>query len=58
MEFIKKSLSLFPLVVLTLFGTVEMARGQKTSPPVNAYTQSVTREVLASGYPSDASTLR
>lgn len=50
----KKSSSLFPLIALTLFGTVEIARGQKTSPPVNAYTQSVTREVLASGYPSDA----
>ncbi|WP_009631411.1 cupin domain-containing protein [Synechocystis sp. PCC 7509] len=54
MEFLKKSISLFPLIALTLFSTVEIARGQKTSPPVNTYTQSVTREVLASGYPSDA----
>ncbi len=54
MEFLKKSIPLFPLVALALFGTVEIARSQKTSPPVNAYTQSVTREVLASGYPSDA----
>lgn len=50
----KKLVSLFPIMTLTLFGTVEMVRGQKTSPPINAYTQSVTREVLASGYPQDA----
>ena len=54
MELIKKLGSIFPLITLTLFGTVEMARGQQTPPPVNAYTQSVTREVLASGYPKDA----
>jgi quercetin dioxygenase-like cupin family protein len=54
MELLKKSLSLFPLIALTLLGTVEIARSQKTSQPVNAYTQSVSREVLASGYPSDA----
>lgn len=54
MELMKKLSPIFPLITLTLFGTVEMARCQQTSPPVNAYTQSVTREVLASGYPSDA----
>lgn len=53
MQLIKK-LSSFPLITLTLFGTVEMARCQTTPPPVNTYTQSVTREVLASGYPNDA----
>lgn len=45
--------SIFTLMTLTLLGTVEIARCQ-TPPPVNAYTQSVTRDVLASGYPSDA----
>jgi len=45
---------IFPLMTLTLLGTVEMVRCQETPPPVNAYTQSVTREVLASGYPTDA----
>ena len=54
MELIKKLGSIFPLMTLTLFGTVEMARCQQTPPPVNAYTQSVTSEVLASGYPNDA----
>ena len=46
--------SIFPLITLTLFGTVEVARCQQTPPPVNAYTQSATSEVLASGYPNDA----
>lgn len=50
----KKLGYIFPLITLTLFGTVEIARCQEASPPVNAYTQSVTREVLASGYPDDA----
>lgn len=54
MQLIKKLGSFFPLIILTLFGTVEMARCQTTPPPVNTYTQSVTREVLASGYPNDA----
>lgn len=53
MQLIKK-LGSFPLITLTLFGTVEMARCQTTPPPVNTYTQSVTREVLASGYPNYA----
>ena len=50
----KKLGSIFPLITLTLLGSMEMARCQEVSPPVNAYTQSVTREVLASGYPNDA----
>jgi quercetin dioxygenase-like cupin family protein len=50
----KKLGSIFPLITLTLLGSMEMARCQEASPPVNAYTQSVTREVLASGYPNDA----
>lgn len=50
----KKLGFIFPLMTLTFLGTVEMARCQKTPPPVNAYTQSVTREVLASGSPNDA----
>lgn len=54
MELLKKTFSLFSLITLTLLGTVEIAKSQKTSPSVNTYTQSVTREVLASGYPSDA----
>ncbi len=54
MKLRKKLGPILPLITLTLFGTVEMARCQETPPPVNAYTQSVTREVLASGYPNDA----
>ncbi|KJH69854.1 cupin [Aliterella atlantica CENA595] len=54
MQLLKKFGSFFPLMTLTLLGTVEIARCQTTPPPVNARTQSVTREVLASGYPSDA----
>lgn len=50
----KKLSSIFPLITLTLLGSMEIARCQEASPPVNAYTQSVTREVLASGYPNDA----
>ena len=50
----KKLGSIFPLITLTLLGSMEMARCQEASPPVNAYTQSVSREVLASGYPNDA----
>ncbi len=53
MEFMKK-LGSIPLITLTFFGTVEMARCQETPPPVNANTQAVTLEVLASGYPNDA----
>lgn len=50
----KKLGSIFPLITLTLLGSMEIARCQEASPLVNAYTQSVTREVLASGYPNDA----
>lgn len=50
----KKLGSIFPLITLTLLGAMEMARCQEASPPVNAYTQSVTTEVLATGYPDDA----
>lgn len=54
MEIMKKLGSIFPLITLTFLATVEMARCQEASPPVNAYTQSVTREVLSSGYPDNA----
>lgn len=54
MQLLKKLGSFFPLMTLTLLGTVEIARCQTIPPPVNARPQSVTREVLASGYPSDA----
>lgn len=50
----KKLSSLFPLITLTLLGSTEMARCHEASLPVNANTQSVTSEVLASGYPNDA----
>lgn len=50
----KKLSFIFPLVALAFFGSVEIATSQKTNSPVNAYTQSVTREVLASGNPSNA----
>ena len=50
----KKLGSIFPLITLALLGVVEIARCQSAPPPVNAYTQSVSREVLASDYPSDA----
>jgi quercetin dioxygenase-like cupin family protein len=45
----------FPLVALTAFSSVEIARSQKTNLSENAYSQSVTREVLASGNPNDIS---
>ena len=54
MKLIKKLGSIFPLITLTLFGTVEIARCHEVSPPAKANTQSVSREVLASGYPNDA----
>jgi quercetin dioxygenase-like cupin family protein len=49
---IKKFSPIFSLVVLAFFGSVEMSLSQKTNPPENPYTQSVTREVLASGNPT------
>ena len=54
MQLIKKLGSFFPLITFTLFGTVEIARCHEVSPPAKANTQSVSREVLASGYPNDA----
>ncbi|MFB2839084.1 hypothetical protein [Floridanema evergladense] len=42
------------MIVLAFFGTIAIAKSQQTPPPVNNYTQAVTREVLASGYPSEA----
>jgi len=61
-EKMKKLRPFFPLIALAFFGTMAMcvrqthanAKSQQTPPTVNSYTQSVTREVLASGYPSDA----
>lgn len=50
----KKLSSIFPLITLTLLGSMEMARCQTTPPPVKAETQSPTTEVLSTGYPSDA----
>ena len=46
--------SIFPLITLTLLGTVEVARCHEVSPSAKANTQSVSSEVLASGYPNDA----
>lgn len=57
MKFMKKLGSTFPLMTLTLLGTVEIARCQQAPPPVNARTQSaqsVTSKVLGRGYPNDA----
>ncbi|MGL6341116.1 MAG: cupin domain-containing protein [Waterburya sp.] len=50
----KKLSFISSLVVLAFFGSGEVSLSQKTNPPENAYTQSVTRELLASGNPSDA----
>lgn len=49
----KKFSSIFPLVALAFLGTVEMVKCQDTAPSVNTYTQTVTREILASGYPAE-----
>jgi quercetin dioxygenase-like cupin family protein len=54
MKLRKKLGSIFPLITLTLLGTMEIARCHEVSPPAKANTQSVSREVLASGYPNDA----
>jgi quercetin dioxygenase-like cupin family protein len=45
---------LLPLVALTFLSSVAIVRSQQTLPPTNAYTQKVTREVLASGSPQEA----
>jgi quercetin dioxygenase-like cupin family protein len=44
----------FSLMMIIGFGMVGIARSQQTPPPSNSYTQTVKREVLASGYPSEA----
>ena len=44
----------FSVMMMVGLGTVTMARSQQTPPPSNSYTQTVKREVLASGYPSEA----
>ena len=50
----KKLRSIIPIILLAFFGTIAIAKSQQKPTPVNSYTQSVTREVLASGYPSEA----
>jgi quercetin dioxygenase-like cupin family protein len=44
----------FSVMMMVGLGTVTVARSQQTPPPSNSYTQTVKREVLASGYPSEA----
>jgi hypothetical protein len=44
----------FSVMMVVGLGTVTVARSQQTPPPNNSYTQTVKREVLASGYPSEA----
>ncbi|MEG4576033.1 cupin domain-containing protein [Microcoleus sp. N3A4] len=44
----------FSVMMMVSLGTVTIARSQQTPPPSNSYTQTVKREVLASGYPSEA----
>jgi quercetin dioxygenase-like cupin family protein len=44
----------FSVMMMVSLGTVTVARSQQTPPPSNSYTQTVKREVLASGYPSEA----
>ena len=44
----------FSVMMMVGLGTVTMARSQQTPPPSNSYTQTVKREVLASGYPNEA----
>ena len=45
---------LLPLVALTFLSSVAIVRSQQPQPPANAYSQKVTREVLASGSPTEA----
>lgn len=54
MQLLRKLGSFLPVITLTLFGIVEVARCQKTPSSVNASSQFVTSELLASGYPNDA----
>ncbi|MBD2480754.1 cupin domain-containing protein [Planktothrix sp. FACHB-1365] len=44
---------LLPLVALTFLSSVAIVRSQQLQTPTNAYTQKVTREVLASGSPTE-----
>jgi quercetin dioxygenase-like cupin family protein len=44
----------FSVMMMVGLGTVTVARSQQTPPPSDSYTQTVKREVLASGYPSEA----
>lgn len=44
----------FSVMMMVGLGTVTVARSQQTLPPSDSYTQTVKREVLASGYPSEA----
>jgi quercetin dioxygenase-like cupin family protein len=44
----------FSVMMMVGLGTVTVARSQQTPPPNTSYTQTVKREVLASGYPSEA----
>ena len=44
----------FSVIMMISLGTIAIARSQQTPPPSNSYTQTVKREVLASGYPSEA----
>lgn len=44
----------FSVMMMVGLGTVTVARSQQTPPPSTSYTQTVKREVLASGYPSEA----
>ena len=50
----KKLVLRFSVMMMVGLGTVTVARSQQTPPPSNSYTQTVKREVLASGYPSEA----
>ena len=43
----------FSVMMMVGLGTVTVARSQQTPPPSTSYTQTVKREVLASGYPSE-----
>jgi quercetin dioxygenase-like cupin family protein len=46
--------SVMMMVMMVGLGTVTVASSQQTPPPSTSYTQTVKREVLASGYPSEA----
>ncbi len=44
----------FSVIMMISLGTITIARSQQTPQPNNSYTQKVKREVLASGYPTEA----